>query len=47
MVLCNLLYLKNESMDLAGFLHADTTSGKLKITFIIIEEPWWKMGVAF
>ena len=32
--LSNLLYLKNEVMNLADFLHADTNSEKLQITLI-------------
>ena len=35
MGLSNLLYLKIEEKNLADFLHADTNSEKLQITFII------------
>ena len=37
MGLSNLLYLKIEEKNLADFLHADTNSEKLQITFIIFK----------
>ena len=35
---------KNELMNWADFLHADTNLGKLKVTLIIIGWAWSKMG---
>ena len=39
-----LLYLKNEPMNWADLLHADTNLWKLKVTLIIIGWVWSKMG---
>ena len=40
----NLLYLKNELMKWADFLHADTNLGKLKVTLIILGWACSKTG---
>ena len=34
-------------MDLADFLHANTYSGKLNGTLVVIEWAWSNMGMAF
>ena len=34
-------------MDLADFLHANTYSGKLKGTLVVIEWAWSNMGMTF
>ena len=47
MGLYNLLYLKNELINGADFLHAHTQSGKLKITLIIIGCIWSNMVQTF
>ena len=46
LVLKNLLYLKNESMNWAHLLHADANLSKLKVNLIIIEWVWSKMSKA-
>ena len=47
MGLSNLLYLKNEVMNLADFLHADTNSEKLQITLIIFNGHGYKWTCSF
>ena len=39
----NLLYLKNELLKWADFLHTDANLGKLEVTLIIIGWTWSKM----
>ena len=41
------IYLKNELMKWADFLHADTNLGKLNVNLIIIGWGWPKVGNTF
>ena len=42
-----MLYLKNDFMNCAAFLHADTKPRELKVILVIIGSPWSNIGVAF
>ena len=42
-----MLYLKNKLRNWAEFLHANTNSGKLKVTLVVIGWVWPNMGMAF
>ena len=41
----NWLNLKSELMEYTDFVHADTSIGKLKVTYAIFGWVWLKMGV--
>ena len=43
----SVLYSLNEWINLADMLHANTYSGKLEATLIVIGWTWSNMGVAF